>query len=489
MKKIEEFCKTLGDDALKNIELILNEIDKNIKNIKNIEYTYYLSNLLINECIKENVTNKEKYINLATFHRNKFVEYLAQKLNICYGNRDWEGVLHYANKGLEVLKTPKYIDDLKIYEFSNFEDAFFYTHLNPQEKFRWVQTKDSLFLFKKAMAYKMLGDYEQSLKFFYECQEYDPMSFAIHYEIIDLFYKQDNMEKMFNAVRKAHEFAYTHVHIATLLVFQSHYFLSKQNYIAAKACLAMSLNYDNSVKNANSVENVVYIIKEQDTSDEPFENLDAVKQVLKSNFAMYTVRRHMIEIACALYSQFLKDKNTSAHKKIEMRKILLKIADKNIVEIVEYEINKKLKLIIDNEHQIRFEIPNQFSILPKGEYNNLNLVSDMFFCATNKDTTIEIGYLNNSENKPFIDAINCFVESLKNPAIKIENLGETTFISGKTVIKYKLVFEDEDFVIVAYFTTLPQNRIGIFQINCNTENVQDNTIILNRIINSVKQIN
>ena len=82
MKKIEEFCKTLGDDALKNIELILNEIDKNIKNIKNIEYTYYLSNLLINECIKENVTNKEKYINLATFHRNKFVEYLAQKLNI-----------------------------------------------------------------------------------------------------------------------------------------------------------------------------------------------------------------------------------------------------------------------------------------------------------------------------------------------------------------------------------------------------------------------
>ena len=66
MKKIEEFCKTLGNDALKNIELILNEIDKNIKNIKNIEYTYYLSNLLINECIKENVTNKEKYIKIKT---------------------------------------------------------------------------------------------------------------------------------------------------------------------------------------------------------------------------------------------------------------------------------------------------------------------------------------------------------------------------------------------------------------------------------------
>lgn len=488
MKKIEEFCKNLGTDPLKNIEIILNEIDKNIKNIKNIEYTYHLSNLLINECIKENVSNKEKYINLANFHRNKYVEYIAQKLNICYGNRDWEGVLHYANKGLEVLKTPKYIDNLKIYEFSTFEDAFFYTHLNPQQKFRWIQTKDSLFLFKKAMAYKMLGDYEQSLKLFYECQEFDPMSFAIHYEIIDLFYKQDNMEKMFNAIRKAYEFSYTHIHMATLLLYQSYYFISKQNYQAAKACLALSLNYDNSVKNANSVENVVYIIKEKDANSEPFENLDSVKQVLKNNFAMFVVRRHMVEIACALYAEYLKDKNSNVAKKVELRKLLLKIADKNVVEIVEYEINKKLKLIIDNENKIRFEIPNNFSIMPKGEYKNLNLITDIFFCATHNDTVIEIGNLNNHENKQFNNAVDDFINSLQNPAINIEKMGEVVFINGKTVIKYKLVFEDENFVIIAYFTTLPQNKIGLFQINCNFENMQENITTLNKIINSVKHI-
>ena len=60
MKKLDDFIAKLGDNAQQNIELILKEIDKNVKSIKNIAYTYELSKLLVSECLKKDIKNKEK---------------------------------------------------------------------------------------------------------------------------------------------------------------------------------------------------------------------------------------------------------------------------------------------------------------------------------------------------------------------------------------------------------------------------------------------
>ena len=80
MKKLDDFIAKLGDNAQQNIELILKEIDKNVKSIKNIAYTYKLSKLLVSECLKKDIKNKEKYVNLANFHREKYVQYLEGEI-------------------------------------------------------------------------------------------------------------------------------------------------------------------------------------------------------------------------------------------------------------------------------------------------------------------------------------------------------------------------------------------------------------------------
>ena len=465
MKKFNDFCNKLGNDGLNNIEIIMKEMDTASKSGKNEEYVYLLSTLLISECIKSDVKNKEVYVNLANLHRNKYVEYLASKQAICFGNRDWDGVIYYSNKALEVLSTPNEIDGYRLFEFTNFEDAYVFSRLNSEIKFRWVQLKDAYFWFKKAIAYKKQKKYVLALDCLDYAQSFDPMSFAIHQEIIDISYKQKHFTKMLKAIKLAHNFAYTKLHLASLLISQAKYYLYKKQYIVAKACLAYALNYDNSMQTSNEVMNIVAEIKEEDTQFEVFESIEEIEDVLVDNKVLYRAPSYIIDIISQYYFDALTDKKTSKNKQKIIRKMLLNISDKNVVDIVEYEVYKKLKLYIDKQNQIRFSLPLNFKISP----NSLSNTQPTKVLFEYKNTFIYV-IINGEENQ----------YSNKK---QIKNLGEMVFINKQCVKRY--LYEEYNILVYSF----KFNKKVNVEIKLMANKIDDKDIeLLNKIACSFEEI-
>ena len=289
---------------------------------------------------------------------------------------------------------------------------------------------------------------------------------------------------MMSIIREAYEFAYTNFHMATLLNYQSQYFLSKKNIITAKCCLVLSLRFDPSIRNNNIVQNFVCNISDIDNNITMLESLDYVFDKLKEDGALFKVQQYLVKALSLYYSELLSTKNAPPAKKIEIKNILTKIADKNVIDIVEYEVLKKLTLIVNKKNNLRFAIPNTFVLESFEGYDNdgLNIIVQ----ASDHNKILEMTYLKMPE-MPFDEMVDCFIKQNQSSEIKFEKLGRVTFINKIDVIKTKTCF-GQDTIILTYFFQLPTKELVLTKLNCTANYQQECEKILNNIVSSIEEL-
>ena len=409
-------------------------------------------------CSKCGMRHYIKLQNLSNDTRNENNIYSI--LNELQKQQKWQEIVDCVDANIENYRQEREKDGVKLYQFPNIFDFFYYVLTHQSERCQWIKNDEFNLINRKMYAMIELKQFREAEKLIDEMLQISPNNAIVKFQYLEIAKLERDLERCEKILEEIHPIIWNYQDYCRLLHAYAWIAIEKEDVDSAVHYLARSLQYDNSENSFNYANSELEYIKRKfnmQTINRPT-NAE-LNEYFKNNPVQHPTPQN-IQFAYSLYDYCLRNKDKLQPETISQAKRNLIMINQNYpiaAKTVEVAVLTPNKLITNCNYGFMFEVPKVYK---EKEIDKKAHPNRIYEFTNDKNQTILIQFSANfNSDEKYGKSIDEF--RAKHVKEGFEIIDEEFFL-GQNLIKATKLYEksQKGNLFVVYWFKFNKNTIG-----------------------------